>query len=73
MSASPTGSGRPGGLPPGRDRAARLYLYAARSALWDLQTAHALSDTEMLQILTHMARDLAARLPEEPPGDLPPQ
>lgn len=46
-------------------RATRLYLYAIRSAIYDLQVSNGATDTEMLQILTMVCRDLAARLPEE--------
>lgn len=43
----------------------QLHLFNVRCAIFDLQQAHGVTDTEMLLILTRAAADIATRLPEE--------
>lgn len=72
MSNSSSG-GRPPGLTrrPSAARVTSLYLGTVRAAIYDLQIGHGLTDTEMVRILTQVASDLAAQLPEDKTHDPP--
>lgn len=58
-------NGRPR-TPRPASRVTEIYLYTVRSAILDLQQLHAVSDVDMLQILTRAAADIAIRLPTPP-------